>query len=127
MARPCKIRYIDINPTSSLFQPIDSKNSKERIILTIDEFEAIRLADYNGFEQSEAAVAMNISRQTFGRILDRARKKVADALVNGKTLEIGGGIIMHTRRKRMRCRHCHNEWHVPQKKAHLFQCPHCEN
>jgi len=65
----------------------------QHITLTVDELEAIRLADLQGLYQEKAAEKMNISRQTFGRILESAHKKIADALVNGKALSIEGGII----------------------------------
>lgn len=61
--------------------------------LTVDELEAIRLADFERLYQEEAAQRMNISRQTFGRTLDAAHAKVADALVHGKALSIQGGPI----------------------------------
>jgi predicted DNA-binding protein (UPF0251 family) len=63
----------------------------EAVNLTVDEFEAVRLADLEGLYQENAAEKMRISRQTFGRILDSAHKKIADALVNGKALSIEGG------------------------------------
>lgn len=65
----------------------------QQVDLTVDEFEAIRLADLERLYQEEAAQRMNISRQTFGRILDAAHAKVADVLVNGKALSIQGGPI----------------------------------
>ena len=65
----------------------------QQVDLTVDEFEAIRLADLERLYQEEAAQRMNVSRQTFGRILDAAHAKVADALVNGKALSIQGGPI----------------------------------
>jgi len=65
----------------------------EQVELTVDEFEAIRLADMEGLYQEAAAQRMNVSRQTFGRILEAAHKKVADALVNGKALSIAGGSV----------------------------------
>jgi predicted DNA-binding protein (UPF0251 family) len=65
----------------------------QQVALTVDELEAIRLADLEGLYQEEAAQRMNISRQTFGRILEAAHRKVADALVNGKALSIEGGPI----------------------------------
>ena len=65
----------------------------ESINLTFDELEAIRLADLEGMYQEKAAQEMNISRQTFGRIIESAHKKIADALVNGKALSIDGGNI----------------------------------
>jgi predicted DNA-binding protein (UPF0251 family) len=61
--------------------------------LTVDELEAIRLADLQGLYQEQAAEKMNISRQTFGRIIESAHKKIADALVNGKALSIQGGSV----------------------------------
>jgi predicted DNA-binding protein (UPF0251 family) len=60
----------------------------EEIPITIDELEAIRLADYEGLYHEEAAVRMKISRQTFGRILNDAHKKVAECLIKGKALKI---------------------------------------
>lgn len=65
----------------------------EEVTLTVDEFEAIRLADLEGLYQADAAEKMNISRQTLGRILESAHKKIADALVHGKALLIQGGRI----------------------------------
>lgn len=65
----------------------------QHINLTVDELEAVRLADLEGLYQEQAAEKMNISRQTFGRILESAHKKIADALVNGKALSIEGGPI----------------------------------
>ncbi len=63
----------------------------ETVTLTLDEFEAIRLADYQGLYHEQAAGIMGVSRQTFSRIVETARKKVADALVNGRVLGISGG------------------------------------
>lgn len=60
----------------------------EEVTLTMDEVEALRLADYENLYHQEAAKRMEISRPTFGRILDGARSKVADALINGKALNI---------------------------------------
>jgi len=65
----------------------------QHVSLTVDELEAIRLADLGGLYQEQAAEKMNISRQTFGRILESAHKKIADALVNSKALSIEGGQI----------------------------------
>lgn len=60
----------------------------EEVTLTMDEVEALRLADHEKLYHQEAAKRMEISRPTFGRILDGARGKVADALINGKALNI---------------------------------------
>lgn len=65
----------------------------ECVELTVDELEAVRLADLEGMYQEEAAAKMNVSRQTFGRIVEAAHKKIADALVHGKALSIQGGPV----------------------------------
>jgi predicted DNA-binding protein (UPF0251 family) len=64
---------------------------REEVILPVEGLETIRLADYQGLDQETAAGMMNVSRQTFGRILAEARAIVADALVMGKVLRIEGG------------------------------------
>ena len=65
----------------------------EEVVLSLDEYEAIRLADYEQLYQEEAAARMKISRQTFGRIIEAAHKKIADVLMNGKALKIEGGEV----------------------------------
>ncbi|MCX5807188.1 MAG: DUF134 domain-containing protein [Proteobacteria bacterium] len=89
MSRPKKCRCINCSPNASYFKPkgIPLINLEE-VLLSLDEFEAIRLADHEGLYHEEAAVRMSISRATFGRILDGARSKVADAIINGKALKI---------------------------------------
>jgi len=64
--------------------------------LTLDEFEAMRLADLDGLHQEQAAARMRISRQTFGRIVENARRKVAQALSSGMALSIEGGVVSVT-------------------------------
>ncbi len=66
----------------------------ETVLLTVDEFEAVRLKDLEGLEQKEAAEKMDVSQPTLHRILESARKKVADAIVNGKEIRIEGGEYM---------------------------------
>ena len=61
--------------------------------LTVDQFEAINLADLEGLDQSEGAVIMGISRSSFGRILRAAHRIIADALINGKIIKIGIGDV----------------------------------
>jgi predicted DNA-binding protein (UPF0251 family) len=65
----------------------------DEVEITLDEFEAIRLADYEGLYQEKASEQMNVSRQTFGNIINSAHKKIADFLINGKSLKISGGSI----------------------------------
>jgi predicted DNA-binding protein (UPF0251 family)/predicted Fe-Mo cluster-binding NifX family protein len=65
----------------------------DETVLTLDEFEALRLADLDGLYQEQAAESMGVSRPTFSRIMDTAHHKVADALVHGKALRIEGGPV----------------------------------
>jgi predicted DNA-binding protein (UPF0251 family) len=69
------------------------KRFLERVDLTVDEFEAIRLADYEQLEHLEASEKMNISRSTFTRLIDKARQKLASAIIEGKELVIDGGNV----------------------------------
>ena len=76
-------------------------SAAEESVTTVDETEAVRLADLEGFYQEEAAQRMNISRQTFGRIVSSARGKIAEAIIQGKALRIeGGNYIMSAKEKR---------------------------
>jgi predicted DNA-binding protein (UPF0251 family) len=83
-------------PSADYFKPRGIPlSSLQEIGLTIDEFEAIRLADLEGLYEENAAEKMNVSRQTFGNIVAAAHKKIADAIVNGKALKIVGGSYIH--------------------------------
>jgi len=89
--RPKKYRIVRLYPRISQFSPRGRPGRPEEINLTMDEFEAIRLADQRGFNQKEAAQSMHISQQTFSRILRRAHKSLADGIVNGKIIKVQGG------------------------------------
>ena len=89
MPRPRKCRMVGFVPDNQCFLP--QLLSRDEIILSIEEFEAIRLSDYLLIEQGSAAESMNVSRGTFQRILNSARAKIADALVQGKAIRIAGG------------------------------------
>jgi predicted DNA-binding protein (UPF0251 family) len=75
------------------------------IRLSVEEAEALRLKDLEGLEQAEGAVSMGVSRPTFQRILSSARKKVADALLNGKAIKIEGGHFQIDARRLCCCKH----------------------
>lgn len=94
MPRPKCQRNICGTPDKNYFKPrgIPSVDLEE-VVLHLDEFEAIRLADYEKLYQEEAAARMNISRQTFGRIIETAHQKIADVLIHGKALNIEDGNI----------------------------------
>ena len=90
--RPKKTRWVKCEPGERCFRPqYKPLNKLNGVLLTIDEFEAIRLADCEGLKQQDAAKKMRISRPTFSRIISSARNKVGDALVNVKAIKIDGG------------------------------------
>lgn len=92
MPRPRKIRFVQGRPIVDAFVPNKTPPwGREEVFLPIEGLEAIRLSDFQGMDQESAAGLMNVSRQTFGRILSEARTIVADALVMGKVLRIEGG------------------------------------
>jgi len=101
MPRPYCWRRVAAEPMAAVFKPIGiPRRELDEIVMTLDEFEAVRLADLEGLYQEEAAARMAVSRPTFGRIVASARRKVADALTHGKALRIEGGPI-YTRRPRL--------------------------
>jgi len=94
MVRPCICRKIAREPQACYFKPKGIPlRELEEVVLTLDELEAIRLADFEGLYQEHAAQKMGISRQTFGNIIITAHRKVADFLINGKSLKIQGGPV----------------------------------
>lgn len=94
MTRPKSLRQIEALPGNTWFKPAGvSMRNLEEVSLTLDEFEAIRLADLEGLYQSNVAERMNVSRQTIGRILSTAHKKIAEALVDGKAIRLEGGKV----------------------------------
>jgi uncharacterized protein len=94
MPRPQKCRKIAFQPGVIYFKPAGIPvRELEEVSLTLDEMEAFRLADLEGLYQENAAQCMNVSRQTFANILASARRKIAESLVHGKALRIGGGNI----------------------------------
>ena len=92
MPRPRKCRWVAFLPGITYFKPAGIPlRELEENLLTIDEIEAVRLKDIEDLEQEHCAVKMGISRATFQRTLESARRKIADALLNGKAIKIEGG------------------------------------
>lgn len=92
MPRPRLCRRVQFNPNVTYFKPRGIPlRELEEVILHVDEYEAVRLKDLEGLEQEECAKKMNISQPTFHRLVLSARKKIADAIVNGKAIKIEGG------------------------------------
>ncbi|MCU0615278.1 MAG: DUF134 domain-containing protein [Desulfobacterales bacterium] len=128
MVRPLKDRYVAFNPEVSYFKPRGIPMFElEEIRLTVDEREAIRLADMLGMSHEEAGRQMGVSRATFGRILQQARRKVADALINGKAINVEGGNFRMIRGPRLfKCDGCGHQWEEPMGTGRPEKCPKCE-
>lgn len=122
MPRPRKCRWITYKPELTFFKPEGVPlRALEIITLTLDEIEAIRLADYEGLYQEEAAERMKVSRQTFGNIVSSARKKIADAIINGKAIKIEGGVVSFNGTEFV-CRRCGKILNIPFEND---ECPEC--
>lgn len=107
MPRPQQNRKIASPPIMKGFKPFGIPRSAiESIVLKFDEYEAIRLLDYEGMMQEEAAEKMNVSRPTLTRIYENARRTIAKALVEGKMIFIEGGNVDFGK-DWYRCRKCH--------------------
>ena len=92
MPRPKHFRRVHNEPGTTYFKPAGVRlRELAEAVISIDEYEAIRLKDLVGLGQDECAAKMNISQPTFHRLVTEARKKVADAIVNGKAIKIQGG------------------------------------
>jgi predicted DNA-binding protein (UPF0251 family) len=125
--RPCKLRRVDCNSQTKSFKPCSSSNhSIEKVTLSLDEFEAIRLADFEGLYQEQAAGKMGISRQTFGNIIISAHKKVADFLIHSKQLTISGGTV-EIKECTLICISCHHEWSFSFETKKPIDCPQCKS
>jgi predicted DNA-binding protein (UPF0251 family) len=128
MVRPLKDRLVAFNPDVSYFKPRGIPLMElEEVILKVDECEAIRLADLMNLSHAEAGGRMGVSRATFGRIVQRARKCVADAVINGKAIRIEGGqyrLVSDTRL--FACKSCDNSWQEPLGTGPPQECPSCK-
>ena len=127
MVRPQKDRMVAFNPEISYFKPrgipmIDL----EEVCLTVDQREAIRLSDLLGMSHEDAGRRMGVSRATFGRIIQRARNAVADALINGKAINVEGGSYRIINKERLfHCTNCNLEWEEPFGSGRPKCCPAC--
>ena len=128
MARPRNCRRVRFMPESNYFKPRGIPLSMlEEVILNVDEFEALRLADLEGLYQEQAAEKMKVSRPTFGRIIDSAHKKVAEALVKGKALKIEGGEFEMAAMRKFKCYDCQHSWELPYGTGRPENCPSCKS
>jgi uncharacterized protein len=110
MVRPRKLRLIGMEPEFRIFKPVGIPAIEiEQVLLALDEFEAVRLVDFEGMDHEGASALIGISRPTLSRLVEQARHKVADAVVTGKALVIEGGNVEMV--SRGRCDDC--GWEVP--------------
>ncbi len=117
-------RIVHRPPLYTEFKPVGIRRlSLESIELSIDEYEAIRLADQIGMNHNEAAEEMEISRSTFTRLIENARKKIAEFIIEGKHLQIDGGNI-HFRGNIIKCNSCGHMFNTNFEKD-LIICPSC--
>ncbi|HHT43530.1 MAG TPA: DUF134 domain-containing protein [Firmicutes bacterium] len=91
MPRPRKGRRVCCLPQNTVFGPLHTPPHGDEVVMTVDEYEAIRLLDLEGLTQEEAAQRMDVARTTVQRIYAAARRKVAEALYEGSILRIEGG------------------------------------
>jgi predicted DNA-binding protein (UPF0251 family) len=121
-----KCRIIEQRPIASIFKPLNVFiQIDEGISVSLDELEAIKLVDFMGMYQEEAAGHMQVSRQTLGNTLRSARTKIADALINAKTLKIDGGSWRLSESHRFACDECNHRWNEPVTTERPARCPHC--
>jgi uncharacterized protein len=126
MPRPFCCRRIHGEPPNTFFKPRGIPLAGLEVVkMTVDEYEAVRLADFDGLYQEDAARRMGVSRQTFGRIVESAHRKIADALVRAKALEIKGGEIEMVNPREFRCSDCEHRWQVPFGTGRPAECPQC--
>ncbi|HEY8463297.1 MAG TPA: DUF134 domain-containing protein [Bacillota bacterium] len=132
MPRPVKWRKVAFIPGVRYFIPTGiPKCEMAENVLKIEELEALRLKDLEGLEQEECAAKMEVSRQTFQRILITARQKVADALIGGKALRIEGGNFTSNICPVV-CQNCHKEWNESYENFQkirdgAYECPYCSS
>ncbi|MDD5648353.1 MAG: DUF134 domain-containing protein [Dehalococcoidia bacterium] len=127
MPRPRKCRRIAFMPGINYYKPAGVPlRFLNEVCLSFEELESVRLKDLEDLDQEQSAERMNISRSTFQRILESARKKIADALLNGKAIRIEGGNF-ETLPQRYVCENGH-QWDVPLEQAMaepMQTCPVC--
>ena len=124
MPRPKRNRSIEHPPKMEGFKPFGIPMTKlEPVILLFEEYESMRLADYEGLTQEQAARQMQVSRPTFTRIYEKARRSIAQAFVEGKAIFIEGGDF-HTDDCWYRCEECMK---LNISKNELQSCDYCQS
>ena len=126
MARPQNNRIVNNPPLFNEFKPVGvAGRNLNKIYISIDEYEAIRLADNEGLSHLDASAEMNVSRSTFSRLIESARKKIAEFIITGKLLSIEGGNI-HFTNNIIKCIDCEHMFNI-KINEHLTECPECKS
>ena len=127
MPRPKKCRRVCDYPRTLTFLPEDHKNREQAVILTVDEYETIRLIDKEGLSQEQCGDFMQVARTTVQQIYASARKKLADVLVDGLPLRIEGGDyqLCNGGNRACRCSNCYkqkfNQQYAKPKGEHIMR------
>lgn len=128
MPRPIKLRQVTSVPAVRLFKPAGIPAAAlDMVTLSLEEIESIRLKDMESLHQEDCATRMQVSRATFHTILKSARQKIAEALLNGKAIQVEGGLFALPG-GRFRCRRDGSEWDLPPGPlpgARSVSCPTC--
>jgi predicted DNA-binding protein (UPF0251 family) len=130
MSRPRICRRVYFEPNVTYFKPAGIRLvDLEEMVWSVDEFEAVRLKDLLQLDQETAARKMKISQPTFHRLVTSARKKIADAIINGKAIRIGGGNfkMVEMPKRKFRCYDCGHEWALPYGTGKPQECPNCKS
>ena len=124
--RPKSCRRVERIPEVTHFKPKGIPITElEIVILSVEELESVRLVDLEGLEHEPAARKMGVSRRAFWDDLRSGRKKIIDALVNGKAIEIKGGHFMLETKRKFYCYGCKYEWEEPFGTGRPMECPKC--
>jgi predicted DNA-binding protein (UPF0251 family) len=124
VARPPKQRIVHYHPRVTLYKPQGiPRRFLQTVVLKVDQLEALRLADHEGASHEEAAAKLNVSRATFGRIVEAARKSVAEALLQGKAILIQGGTYAMAAERAFYCPRCRCEHSSGKGEVDTLRCP----
>lgn len=127
MSRRKKTRIVQGPPMFKQFKPTGVPTRiLKRINISVGEYESLRLADYEGLSHQEAAKKMKISRPTFSRLIEKARNKIATALIEGKEIFFSGGNFKFLH-KLIKCMNCGEISRLENVEELLAECPYCDS
>ena len=127
MARPRKFSTVQIPPRIKGFNPVGYYSRQlDPVIMHIEEYEVIRLLDYENLSQEDAARVMKVSRPTLTRIYERVRKKIASALIESRQIKIEGGRAVFNNNW-FQCNSCLSNFNTARNQEHTCECPLCQS